>query len=522
MKPIIFLIVIFFLLISLASAESNPNSKAIVSSQLSLKENIKKDTLLSLISAQEMKELLIPFDRKSIVSVENYPLELVNKIKNDKEVIISSFDKDEVFRIKEKFSNVNERDEIKKIFIKNMHIYLNKKELHCELKYISSIMVDFFRINIKWNEDEMIDVFKMLRVENSIDDVFFDVLVNIVKDYYVLSKIDLAKKPSASFFNNYEKKAEGYNVQELFSNFKTLPDEVGACSYQEFVKIRDSLGSFKDSNSKKVKILKNLAMFAFEKKIISVQSYNQINFLAEKSTLSKRKLWMNDYLRIIFFAKDKMIPFKRNYKVINIEDENVFSSERIKHFSRITRRKLLFQKYDESQIILLSQVMKKASQRMGVDPDTKESAMYIVHEYQIEKAKGETENYVEKIELDTQSQFNLARRLLRKDMVALQMMDSFQKTNITYEDLVVASLETGYISLDDIEYVVKYDDLWNPEISKIDRIVNMTFRIVGYGTFVLPPPWNITAALALSIVEGIIDSKNINGVSNDNPNTFIE
>ncbi|MDD4976411.1 MAG: hypothetical protein PHY93_18785, partial [Bacteriovorax sp.] len=202
--------------------------------------------------------------------------------------------------------------------------------------------------------------------------------------------------------------------------------------------------------------------------------------------------------------------------------ENAFSSERVKRFSKITRRKLLFEKYDEGQIILLAQVMKKASQRMGVDPDTKTSTPYIVNEFEVSKAAGKVENYVERIELDTQSQFNLARRLLRRDIIALQMMKSFQGVQITYEDMIVASLETGYISLDDIEYVAKYDDLWNPEIPKDERIIRMTFRVAGYSTFFLPPPWNVTAALALSVIEGIVDSKKINGAKNDNPNTFIE
>ena len=522
MKVISLLMVLYFTLVNLAFSKSYSNPRKGVNAGSNIAKNEKVDLPVRHIDPQIIAELLIPFERKSIKTTEAYPAELVNKIKNDKEVMISSFDKDEIVRIKEKFSNENEKQKIKKIFTNNLYTYLNRNVSHCELKYISNLFVELFNINIKWNEDEMTDIFKMLRVENTIDDIFFDILVNVTKDYYALEKIDLKKVPSGNVFKNYEKKAKDYNIEEVFSGFKKFPDEIGACSYQEFVKARDSLGGFKDSRSDKVKILKNLAMFAFENKIIPVKSYNEIMFLSDESTIGKRKIWMNDYLRIIFFAKDKMIPFKRSYKVINLGDENVFSSERIKHFSRITRRKILFQKYDESQIILLSQVMKKASRRMGVDPDSKTTGMYIVHEYQVEEAVDKSENFVERIEIDTQSQFNLARRLLRKDMVALQMMDSFQKINVTYEDLVVASLETGYISLDDIEYVVKYDDLWNPEISKIDRIVNITFRIIGYGTFVLPPPWNITAALALSIVEGIVDSKNINGASNDNPNTFIE
>jgi hypothetical protein len=181
----------------------------------------------------------------------------------------------------------------------------------------------------------------------------------------------------------------------------------------------------------------------------------------------------------------------------------------------------LYAKYDENQIVLLAQIMKKASQRMGVDPDTQSGIPYLVQEFKIKNQTGEPEDLVEKIELDTQSQFNLARKLMRRDIVALQMTKSFQKLKITYEDVVMASFETGYISFDDIEYVVKYDDLWNPNISKTERMLKMTFNIAGYATFLLPAPWNVTAALGLSIMEGIVESKNVNGANNDNANAII-
>lgn len=460
--------------------------------------------------------------RANVILKDDYSREEIFKIQNDKEVIISSFSAREKARIKEKFSNEEENKVIKKVFIDNLYSYLNNRDAHCEVKYISVLIKDLQKINIPSTEDEMLDVFKFLRTANSIDDIFYDILAALVKDFYTLESLDLSTKPQKNIFKNYDKKSKDYNLNELFSSFKNYPDEVESCAYREFIKLREKVGSFKDSKSSKNKDLKDLSYVAFDKKIISVETYNRLKFLANDSTSDKRAIWLNDYFKIIFSAKNRMIPFKRTYKVINLEDESTFSTERVRRFSRITRRKLLFQKYDESQIILLSQVMKKASQRMGVDPDTKTGVPYFVHEYVIEKQSGETQNLVEKIELDTQSQFNLARRLLRKDIVGLQMMKSFQQVNISFEDVVMASLETGYLSLDDIEYVAKYDDLWNPQISKTERIMNMTFRVAGYGTFFLPPPWNVTAALALSIVEGIADSKNIDGASNDNPNTFIE
>lgn len=455
-------------------------------------------------------------------SIENYTYDSLSKIRNDKEVVISSFSKSEKTRILNKFSNKEEVAKIQKIFIDNLYSFLNVDDAHCETRYISNLFRDLKRLNGNLAEEEMLDIFKMLRVNNSIDDVYYEILESLSRDYYSHESVVLKAAAVKGPFTNYEKKAKAYDLEQLFSNFKTFPDETSSCSYSEFIRLRENVGGLKDKVTSKNKELKKLAYLALDKKLISLETYNELKFLADNSTLNRRNVWLNNYFRITFLAKNKMIPFKRNYKVINLEDESKFSSERIKRFSSITRRKILFKKYDESQIILLTQVMKKASQRMGVDPDTKTSVPYLIHQFYIEKESGQTQNLVEKIELDTQDQFNLARKLLRKDMVALQMMKSFQNVDITYTDLVMASLETGYISLDDIEYVVKYDDLWNPETSKTDRMINMTFRIAGYGTFFLPPPWNVTAALALSVIEGIVDSKNINGASNDNPNSIIE
>lgn len=453
---------------------------------------------------------------------ESYPYSEIAKIYNDKEVQITSFSKSENNRIRNKFINSDEKERIKKIFLDNLYNFMNKNQAQCDLGYISGLSLDLQKINGVMSFDETIDIFKMLRVNNVIDDVFYDILENLTKDHFAMSNLELSVTPIKNAFKNYDKKIGEHNLNALFSAFRTYPDEVASCSLTEYALLRDSVGNIRDSKAAKNKLLKDLSYVALDKKLISIETYHKLRALSKSTTLESETPPLRKYFKIIFSAKNRMIPYKRNYKVINLEDENVFSTERIKRFSRLTRRKLLFQKYDENQIVLLSQAMKKTSQRMGVDPDTKTGIPYLIMEFNIEKQSGQTQNLVERIELDTQSQFNLARRLLRKDMVALQMMKSFQAVAISYEDLVMASLETGYISLDDIEYVTKYDDLWNPEINKTERATRMAVSIAGYATFFLPPPWNITAAVGLSIIEGIAGRNNINGAANDNPNTFIE
>ena len=454
-------------------------------------------------------------------ATDDFSYEDIRKIQNDKEVTISAFGPEETLRIKNKFSNIDDKTKFKNIFVKNLYTFLNTQYMHCEPLYISDLVRDLQTVNVKNDKSTIIDVFKMMRVENAIDDVLYDILEELTLDHFAFKGLDLKTKPIKNIFKNYDTKSKGYDVEGLFTSFKKYPDEVDSCSYQEFFKIREVVGLPSDSLASKNKQLKDLAFVAYSKNIISVETFNKIKFLSKDSTIQNRRLWLSNYLRVTFSAKNKMIPVKRDYSVIDISKENGFSTEHIARFSNMTRRKLLYSKYDENQIVLLTQVMKKASQRMGVDPDTKTSVPYLIQEFNILNGNGETQNYVEKIELDTQDQFNLARKMLRKDMTTLQMMDTFLKVNITYEDLVMASLETGYLSLDDIEYVAKYDDLWNPNTSKFQRYMQITFQVAGYATFFVPPPWNVTAALTLSIIEGIANNKYIDGAKNDNPNTII-
>jgi hypothetical protein len=366
------------------------------------------------------------------------------------------------------------------------------------------------------------DHLKLIRLYNGIDDIFYELLSATNSDLHAIAGINLKKQPQSSLFSN--KKTLGNNdLNELYSNFTTYPDEIETCSYQEFIflknRIKDSEGKKAEKPLQEMKILNKEAL---KNKIISIETYNKLEFLRDHSNISERLILFKDYFKVIMRAKNQMRPVSKTYKPIKLEDEFNFSSEKIERFSKLTRRKLLYRKYDETQIILLAQILQKASRRMGTDLDTESGVPYISQEFTVTESDGQRRTYVERFDLDPQSQYNLARRLLRKDMVETQMMDSFVGLKITFDDLVMAAFETGYITVEDIMYVVRYDDLWNPSVSKYKRIMGFVFKVGGYSTFFLPPPFNIIGAIALGIVEGIVDSKNQSGAENDNPATFIE
>lgn len=463
----------------------------------------------------------VMFSFMSLAQAE-YTLKDVNNLKNDKEVFIASISKKQKQRLAEKYKDPEQIKVYTNLFYKSVLNFLNTEDKNCELKLLSDLHKKLKDEKIADSKEEVEEFLQVLRINHSIDDILLEILAGINKDYFQFKEVDLDRRAKRLFFSN-KKVIAANDLKELFSGFSEFPDEANRCLYQEYRFVINNIRKANGEKSQSLKSLKLLSVKAFENNLIPLATLNKLEYLRTDSNVNKRDIWLRDYFAIILNAKNKMVPVKYSYTPRKIEEEDDFSSERIKRFSKITRRKLLYRKYDETQIVLLAQVLQKASRRMGVDVDTETKRPFISQEFITLNPDGERRTYVEIIELDPQSQYNLARRLLRKDVVELQMMDIFVEQKITHEDVVMAALETGYISLEEIEFVVKYDDLWNPNISKFEKVSGFIFKIAGYSSFFLPPPWNITASIALGVVEGVINDKyNKNGADHDNPATFIE
>lgn len=451
---------------------------------------------------------------------QDYSLSDVAKLRNDKEVVSRVFSKRQKTRVEKIFADKEVVKRKQRAFESAMLNFLNSDMRKCDLRLVKELSTALGN-GKPLSRDEFTDHLILLRINHNIDDIFFEILHKNAEIAEGLAKVDLARKPK-SLNSKSAKLAEVNELETLFEAVSELPNEKDSCLLSEYAFIYDRVLDEEGKPANNKKDFRNVMGEALKSKLITLDIYNSFRYLAEKTDINERDIWLNDYLKITFNAKNKMIPIRSNYVIKDISLEDDFASKRIRRFSEITRRRLLYRKYNETQIILLSQLLQKASRRMGADPDTESKAPIISQEFSVLTPSGERETYVESFELDAQSQYNLARRLLRKDMTETQMMDLFSKVQITHEDIVMAGLETGYISLGDLEYVVAYDDLWNPSVSKFEKVTGFIFRIAGYSSFFLPPPWNITATIVLGIAEGIVNNKNKTGVDNDNPATFIE
>ncbi len=457
-----------------------------------------------------------------LISVQAFSADL-GLLRNDKEIQIQAFSIKEKDRITALYSNKETNSQIQRVFDRSVQNYLQSENLKCEFILSANFEYELYRANLPYSATEIQDHLKMLRVTNQIDDILFELASNVMADHFALKLITDSKKSAQGISREDKGLLATNNISEEFAPFKTWPDDNKfQCAYQEYIHLKNIVFSKDNMLSKDTADLKYLSSHALALKLIPDDSYNKLEYLRTKSTINTRDLWLQDYFKIIFNAKNKMVPVKKLYLSMNFDKENTFSTKLISRKQHLTRRKLLYRKYDSTQIVLLAQLLQVASRRMGTDADTKSSHPVIVQEFSVQLANGRTQNYVERNELDPQSQYNLARRMLRKDMVTLQMMDSFRNHHVTYEDVIMAAFETGYISLEDIDFVAGYDDLWNPTKSQFEKIMGFVFQVTGYSTFLLPPPWNIVMAVALGVTEGIVQSKFDTGASHDNPGTFIE
>ena len=117
-----------------------------------------------------------------------YSLEKISNLRNDKELIIRSIKRNEQLRIAEKYNNEQEITQITKVFYLTIKKFLDLDNKQCELSLIDLLKKNFEIARIVHSEEGLHETFKMLRVTNAIDDLFYEVLVSVTNDYYKLAE----------------------------------------------------------------------------------------------------------------------------------------------------------------------------------------------------------------------------------------------------------------------------------------------------------------------------------------------
>ncbi len=171
-------------------------------------------------------------------------------------------------------------------------------------------------------------------------------------------------------------------------------------------------------------------------------------------------------------------------------------SKKKKKTGGLSNRLALYAKYNSLQINLLSDEFKKFTERM--DLLTAEASVVIKY-----KDGREDEVY----DLSPQEQYRMAAKMLHKEIEELKLSGIFAGKNPTFDDVIVASVETGFIHASELDAAMGVDDVWNPKVSGWTKFVTILKKYGSTALVLIPTPYTFWASLAITLAETLISKK---------------
>ena len=72
---------------------------------------------------------------------------------------------------------------------------------------------------------------------------------------------------------------------------------------------------------------------------------------------------------------------------------------------------------------------------------------------------------------------------------------------MTYEDVIAASYEAGYIKAIEIQDIVDLKELWEPKKTIFQKLKFWIQTATQTASILTPPPWNFLGVLALIVID---------------------
>jgi hypothetical protein len=409
------------------------------------------------------------------------------KLHNNKEVI-SKFvgDKDasmslNALQLQNQTIDLN-KETLSKILDKSFQEF-QKNDSLCDLGFIKSLAKQTNNY-FESNPENLKHVLVLLRHHNLIDDLFLKLNQDALKLSMHFDNIDLHHSNPLSvraIVIKSEKKAlrERYDLNGLFSDFKSWPNETTTCSVLDFKKIRNKVKNLGDGLLEKE--LKRVIRLAYKENVIDKKTYIKLEFLREQKNLDN-KFNLESYLEKIENSKDLI-------KVTELElatKQDNYLNRYISRRNKLTRRADLYNRYNSTQIVMLSSILEKTAKRMDA------SSAFITFDFD-DQNQGEEEILV----LSPMEQYRLSLKMLRKDMAELMKSINFESDSVSYQDVIAAAIETGAVSYPELKHIIEFEEFWNPTNPKWKTYARFIFGIAGSASIYLPPPYNFIGAIAL-------------------------
>lgn len=342
-----------------------------------------------------------------------------------------------------------------------LEILRDPKLNRCASKWVNTIKNEF-----AFEDTHQIEVAILaMRSKDWIDDMTVSLLLRVLK-----------LEPSSS-------------IPSIKGQLSTIQEDIAMSIYQKWNQLlkapqscqedvyRSMVSDLQKEDAGLVKNLKYLTHLAYEKNILSKNTYKQFEILRQQ----KVHLWPTNLRQYgeTLNALSKHFPnrAKESSKIVT----QVLSRQ------KLSLRQNLFVKYDSTQIMLLSHFIKDLKARL----DSKDIVINISYE----------NRDTEIISLSPMEKFRFLLKLLRRELAVLNNGSLLNFQSATYPDLIAASYEVGIISSFEIEQLLLLEEIWNPKKTPKEKIFYWIKTFGSSASVLLPPPFGFVSVMALMIID---------------------
>ena len=332
-----------------------------------------------------------------------------------------------------------------------------------------------------------------LRKENFLDDLALKNIFNFSElNFPFIFSINLENLQIEHFlqkFKNYENVDSFKQGLTQFSNYQ----KTNKCFQESFIQLFSALTKnqkqFKDKNKQFKKLIKylerNKIINSETKKLLLMANKKQLQYASESLKTYKQKF--------DFIQKNTSNENLLNQNLIGISN---FVSQKEKINKTIPRQRL-YANYNQFQIIMMAQIIPNFLKRLD---QTSLLGINLINE----------ENEIfETIQIDSPMEiYRFLVKYMRFEIAKLKENHLFSNSNILYSDLIAAAFEMYEIPPIALEEVAKIEEIWNPQISKNEKIVAWVKMFTQVGIIFIPPPYNFMATLSILVIESFTSSKN--------------
>jgi len=424
--------------------------------------DLKLVTSLSEMKVEEFPSALL--DNVAVENIDNVEIGSIESV--DKNTNIFGNTKEDQTRYLKKINIIHERYLYNRFTKQGILKFLENSRSNAVKSLCASSWVSEIR-NSKFSREErhVKTLILIMRQNNLIDDITTDILLKArkIRSHFFIAPSIVEQK--LTFNRSKIKKYYKKNASKIFSN----------CQEDKWRSFYSGLRRDKLFKKKEISI-RNLNYFAKKYGFINKKTFKELEKF-RSSDVTEWPLTLREY------------SSKKN--VINNSLENqITPSEfvtKVKKGSKRSLRQRLYERYSTLQIKVLASILIKMKKRFSAISST------ITINYGSEE---------EVISLNTMERFRMNLKLMRKELNDLNNTSEFSKIRANYFDIIAAAFEMNLVKSEEIDYLVKFKEIWSPTKTKMQKIMYWVRSVGSVGAILVPQPFDFLVIMGLMVIDG--------------------